>query len=308
MKIIVTGGAGFIGYHVVKYLHSRGYKIKVIDNFSRAFFSEKLKKIHGIEIKQIDIRDKFMLINEFKGYDLIIHLAALINVEESLKYPDLYHSVNVNGTLNVLESARINEINQIIFSSSAAVYGNPIRLPIDEDHVLNPVSIYGATKVIGETYLKVYSHVFGINCKILRFFNVYGPGQSGEYSGVISTFLRNIFEGKPLIVYGDGNQTRDFVFVEDICNIIERLIDLDIQGYSVFNVGTSKPTSINKLIEILQEIFGRRFKVVYTRERAGDLKHSYANNKRLLKALGSYSFIPLYEGLKKTIEWFENSV
>ncbi len=307
MRVIVTGGGGFIGYHLVKSLLSQGYRVKVIDNFSSAIFVSQLKKLDKVDIKQIDIRDKFSLIKEFKGFDVIFHLAALISVEESLKFPDKYYSVNVGGTLNVLEAARLNEIYDIFFASSAAVYGNPLRVPIDEEHIINPISIYGATKAVSEIYIRTFSNLYGFSSRILRLFNVYGPGQTGEYAGVISIFIRNILENRPLIIYGDGNQTRDFIFVNDVARIFTKLINRECHGFCVYNIGTGKPTSINGLVNVLEEIFMKKFKVIYKERKKGDIVHSYAENKKILEILGGYDFISLSKGIELTVEWFKNN-
>jgi len=305
MRVIVTGGAGFIGYHVAKHLVKKNYTVKVLDNFSRASFAKEIRKDKDMAIKQVDIRDKFSLINEFKGYDAVIHLAALISVEESISEPEKYHLVNTRGTLNVLEAARVSEVNKIVFSSSAAVYGEPIILPITEDHPLAPKSMYGATKVAGELYCKAYSENYGIKVCTLRLFNVYGPGQSNDYAGVISIFIRNILSNKPLTIFGDGRQTRDFVYVEDVARIIEKVLNID-KEFEVFNVGTGSPTSVLQIADILRDISSKDIEIIFKPRRAGDITHSYADNSKLLKAIGKFSFTPLREGLRRTFEWFKN--
>ncbi len=302
MRILITGGAGFIGYYVTKRLLKEGYDIVVVDNGSRSSFLNEVKSL-DVKLVLADIRDVYALWDVINNIDAIIHLAALINAEESMRKPLLYHEVNVQGTLNILYVASKRGVKRMVLASSAAVYGEPKKLPISEDHPLNPLSVYGATKVQGEVYFRLFSNIYNFSAIILRFFNVYGPGQKGEYSGVITNFIRRGLGKKPLIIYGDGRQTRDFVYVEDVANAVLR--SLEMKGFNIFNIGTGHPYSVLELAELISNILGYKLDKVFKEERPGDITHSYADISLAREKLGFKPTTSLEEGLKKTIEWFK---
>ncbi|MEM2217928.1 MAG: NAD-dependent epimerase/dehydratase family protein, partial [Thermofilaceae archaeon] len=214
MQVLVTGGAGFIGSHLVRRLTAEGFQVTVLDNLSSgnlgnlSCFSEKVNFVEG------DVRNPDVVEESANGAEAIVHLAALIDVAESIKKPRLYVDVNVSGTLNVLEAAKKAEV--FVFASSAAVYGEPLSLPIEELHPLAPLSPYGATKVAGEALVQAYARIRGFRPVILRIFNVYGPKQSKAYADVVLEFTKRVLKDEPPIIYGDGEQTRDFIYVDDV--------------------------------------------------------------------------------------------
>ena len=305
MRVLITGGAGFIGYHVSTLLAKKGYDVVVMDNGSRSSFLIELKK-QGIELITADVRDIYTLWDITEKVDAIIHLAALIDVEESSRKPLLYHEVNVGGTLNVLHVALKRRINHLVIASSAAVYGEPVSLPITESHPLNPLSVYGATKLFCEIYSRIYNQMYNLSVIVLRIFNVYGPGQRGRYSGVISRFIENALNNKPLTIYGDGKQTRDFIYVKDVANAF--LNSLRKDGFWIFNIGSGKPYSILEIAKVIKEITGSFSKIIYEKERIGDIRHSYADISLAKKELGFYPSTRLEDGLKETIKWMSENL
>ena len=300
--IVVTGGAGFIGYHTVKRLIKEGLDVSVIDNLHSAIALEELKK-YEIKLNVVDIRDLDKLKTLMKDTEAVLHLAALIDVEESLRNPYLYHQVNVCGTVNILEIARTYDIDKIILASSAAVYGEPSKIPISENSPLRPISPYGLSKVIAERYCKMYHELYGLNVLILRYFNVYGEYQSSEYAGVITKFIERILERKPPVIYGDGRQTRDFVYVNDVvsANLLALKSTID---FGIFNIGTGRAISINELASMLIEMVGLKLKPVYLPPRPGDIPHSVADISYAREVLKYHPRTSLRDGLRRVLEWY----
>ena len=224
MKILVTGGAGFIGRYLTEHL-LKNNEITIYDDLSSST-GEKISPLinKGVKFVKGDILDFKLLSESSKNFDIIIHLAAKSDVSESVIHPEITTSVNLNGTINVLKCCAQNKIKKIIFASSAAVYGNCKDLPITEESKTEPLSPYGASKLSAENEIKRYASEFGFDAIILRMFNVYGVGQNDLYSGVISVFLKNIAQNKPLVIYGDGEQTRDFVSIYDIVQAFDHVI------------------------------------------------------------------------------------
>ncbi|RLE72980.1 MAG: hypothetical protein DRJ45_00940, partial [Thermoprotei archaeon] len=233
--------------------------------------------------------------------DIVIHLAALIDVRESVLNPNLYHDINVNGTLNILDSCIKNHVSKIIFTSSAAVYGNPMYLPIDEKHPLNPLSPYGASKAASELYISAYHYSYNIDAVIFRLFNVYGYGQSSKYAGVIKIFMENALKNRPLEIFGDGFQTRDFIYVEDVIDAIVKSMKMDID-FNIFNIGSGKSLSINSLAKIFSKILDRELKIIHSKPRKGDIRHSYANIDKAKKILGWVPKTSIEDGLRRMLE------
>jgi len=302
MKILVTGGAGFIGYHVVKRLYNRGYEITVLDNLSRSTFEKEIREM-GIKLIEADIRDLDQIEEYFRNIDAVIHLAALVDVRESMSKPLLYNDVNVKGTLNVLLASKKNNVKKLIFASSAAVYGEPKYLPIDEKHTLRPLSIYGSTKVASEGYCFSFNNS-GLRTVILRLFNVYGEGQSKAYAGVITTFIRRLLQGLPPIIFGDGNNTRDFIYVSDVANAFLLALEREFDD-SVFNIGTGIATSVNDIAYKLIDLCKVNLEPIYSEPRPGDIKHSVADISKARKILGFKVNTSLDEGLIKVVKWYE---
>ena len=292
-NIVITGGAGFIGSHLVDRLEIDN-NVTVIDNLSAG---RRIPK-HSLFIKD-DIRS----INKLDvDADYLFHLAAVIDVQNSIKNPKTCHEVNIDGLVEVLEYARTHDVKNIIFSSSAAVYGTN-ESPINESFYKIPESMYGLTKLCGEEYCRLYERLYGIKVAILRYFNVYGPGQNinSKYAAVIPIFIKSILNNKQPVIYGDGNQTRDFIFVDDVINA-----NIFFSGKSgTFNIASGTSTSINKLFEIIRNIIGSDIKPIYSQERHGDIKYSVADISKSKKE-GFITETSLEDGLKKTIEVFKN--
>jgi len=274
----------------------------VLDDFSRGSESN-LKGLEGkARVVRGDVRDPSAVEKAARDVEGVVHLAALIDVAESVEKPDLYFDVNVRGTLNVLESVRSAEV--FVFASSAAVYGNPVKLPIAEDHPLRPLSPYGATKVAGEALVHAYADARGFRPVVLRLFNVYGPKQSRAYAGVVTEFLRRALKGEPPLIYGDGAQSRDFVFVDDAVEYFVRALRMEnVRG--VYNVGSGKAVSVLELAELVAKVLGKpELKPVHAPPRPGDIKHSVADISRAVRDFGYRPKVALEEGLKVMAETF----
>ncbi len=306
-RVIVTGALGFIGYHTCVHLSSRGYDIIGVDNASRGRIERKeLLEKKNVSVEIIDIRDYEALNKLFREHraDAVVHAAALISVDESFEKPILYEDVNSKGTIALVLAANKYGLERFVYISSAAVYGDPVRLPIDEDHPLNPLSPYGVSKLSGELYAKTLFEGKG-RAITLRLFNVYGLGQNPEYAGVISKFLERLSRGQPPVIYGSGEQTRDFIHVEDVAHAIEKALDIKLEEYMVFNIGTGRKISIRELAEIMIKLYGLEIKPVYGPPRKGDIMHSYADISRARRVLGWEPKISLEEGLRKLIEAYK---
>ena len=301
-KVLVTGGAGFIGSHLVDKLISRGYVVVVFDNFHLGEM-ESFREILGrssFEVIEGDIRDRKAVREAMDGVDAVVHLAALIDVEESVNNPLETHDVNVNGTLNVLNEAVRSSVQKFLFASSTAVYGEGNPLPLEEEHSLNPISPYAASKVSAEYYCKAFNSCYGLGTVILRYFNVYGPGQKhGAYSGVITRFLQSALKNEPLIVYGDGNQTRDFIHVDDVVEATLLALENANSNGETFNVCSGMPTSVNELAETVKKVIGKDLKVNYDKPRKGDIKNNYGDPSKAEKILGFKAETSLREGLER---------
>ena len=250
-KIIVTGGAGFIGSHIVDALIDEGYEVHVVDNLSAG----KKENVNPKAVLHVvDIRDKEKLMPIFEGAKYVFHEAAMPRVQYSIENPIETNEINVTGLLNVLEASRLNKVKRLVFASSAAVYGNQEKLPTTEDMIVSPLSPYAAHKYIGEVYLKLYAQIYGLETVALRYFNVYGPrlDPEGAYPLVIGYFLKLFKQGKTLLITGDGNQTRDFVHVRDVAraNLLAMRSDKVGKG-EVLNIGTGKRFSVNYIAKLI---------------------------------------------------------
>ncbi len=308
-NILITGSAGFIASHLIEeLLKDENNSIFGIDNFYSGT-KENLDFIKSIDSKnkfqfiESDIRN-FEEINKIikdKQIEQIYHLAAIVSVQESIQNPLLSNEVNVKGTLNILESARINSVKRVVFSSSAAVYGDEPTQPKNEISITKPISPYGYEKLMGEQYMKLYSELYGVETISLRYFNVYGERQSAtsDYSGVISIFEKKFKDTEQPNIYGDGEQYRDFVYVKDVAKAnIKAMNTPNISG-EVFCVGTSRKVSINDLITILNHKYSKNIKANYFQARNGDIKESICDNKKIKKYLGINEFIEFNQGIMK---------
>jgi len=305
-RVLVTGGAGFIGSHLVKALIDK-CSVVVLDNLCSGSLENLYRVVEGGGIKFVrgDVRDKKAVRDAMNGVDAVVHLAALIDVEASVKNPFETHDVNVNGTLNVLDEAVKAGVKRFVFASSAAVYGDVNPMPLKEEYPPHPISPYAASKAAAEGYCLAFNRCLGLGTVILRYFNVYGPGQrNSAYSGVIMRFLENAFRGEPLIVYGDGCQTRDFVYVDDVVEATVLAMEGDGLEGETFNICTGKPTSVNELIEVVKTIAWKDLKVVYDKPRKGDIRNNYGDPSKAEKTLGFKAKTSLKEGIEKMASGF----
>ena len=273
MIVLITGICGFIGHNLALYLYRRGYRVIGIDNFRRSNprAIELLRDI-GVEVHNVDTRDYKNIKKLLRDVDVVVHAAAYIDVYESFENPILYADNNVVGTVSLAKACIDNSVDRIIYLSSAAVYGEPIKLPITEDHPCRPISPYGVSKYSSELFIKSLSKVYRLRYVILRLFNVYGPGQEySSYSGVIVKFITRICRDKAPVIYGDGEQTRDFVYIDDVVRAIESSIKTKYVN-EVFNIATSKPTKIKDLAYLIMKLCNKNLKPIYVRPRSHEIR------------------------------------
>ena len=299
LKVLVTGGAGFIGSHLVKALVKAGHQVRVLDNLFTGSVENLADVLNAIEFVRGDVRDYGVIESAVRGVDAVVHLAALIDVAESVEKPDLYFDVNVRGTYNVVKASK--NVGTFVFASSSAVYGEPIKVPIPEDHPLMPKSPYAASKISGEALVQAFANQYGFRPVILRLFNVYGPKQSRAYAGVIIEFIRRVSRGEQPIIFGDGEQTRDFVHVSDVVEAI--MLSLRNEGArGVFNIGSGECVTINRLAHLILELMSREdLRPIYAPPRLGDIRHSIADITRARKELGFEPKLGLEVGIKELI-------
>ena len=304
MKIFVTGGAGFIGSALVKSFLEKNYEVTIFDNFSNSSeenISHLLNK--GVSLVKGDVTNYENLQQALNNFDLVVHLAAQIGVEESIKKPELTHSINVGGTENLLKACVAKKVNNVIVASSAAVYGQPKELPLTESCPLLPVSPYGKSKVEMEKILQDFSKEYGLNGISLRFFNVYGKNQTDEYAGVITKFMKKISENKPLIIFGDGSNTRDFLSIDDVIDSIHNaIIKIDGKKGNCYNIATGKSVSIKELAKLILSISGKNLEINYESPNEGDIVYSQTSIDLAKKELGFQPKTKLSDGLKKLLE------
>jgi len=304
VRVLVTGAAGFIGFHVAREAIRKGHEVIAVDNLERGDPRKaELLSSAGCRFLRLDVRELRKHAASIGGIDAIIHCAALVSVEESFRKPLAYESVNVGGTVATLELAVRAGAERYVYLSSAAVYGDPVYLPIDENHPTRPKSPYGASKLAGELFAAAYAESYGIRAAILRLFNVYGPGQNPEYAGVIARFVEKVRMGEPPVIFGDGEQTRDFVHVVDVARAVLLSLDVDArENPLVVNIASGRPVSIQTLANIVVSLAGSKLKPRYAPPRPGDIRHSYAAIERAHKVLGWTPTISLEEGLRELLD------
>ena len=303
MKVFVTGGAGFIGSHLVDSLLNKDFKVTIFDDFSNSS-KEKISPLikKGAYLVKGDITDYESLENSLEGFESVIHLAAKIDVKESTLKPELYHKVNVIGTKNLLNACVKKGIKNIIAASSAAVFGHPTKLPLTEESSLLPTSPYGQTKVEMEGLLRDYSKNSDLSCISLRFFNVYGKGQTDAYAGVITKFMKKIKEKQPLVIFGDGSNTRDFISIYDTIESVFRALEhIQNKKGNCYNIATGKAVSIKELAKLMLQLSGQNLEIRYEQPRQGDILHSQTKIDLAKHELNFYSKIELRDGLKKLL-------
>lgn len=304
-RFMVTGGAGFIGSHITHLLVSEGHEVVVFDNFSTGN-ADNLEDIEDkVEIVIGDIRDRGALIEAMDGVDHVIHHAAEISVIKSLEEPEFVNEVNVGGTLNVLTAAREKGVRRVVLASSSAVYGDTGKTPQREDFVPDPLSPYGASKIAGEYYLRCFYHLHGLETVRLRYFNVFGPRQNprSQYAAVIPKFIDRILAGKEIHIYGDGDQTRDFVYVGNVARANLLACTSPNAPGKVFNIASDNAVSVNELANMLIKMAGREVEVVHDPPVAGEVRYSMSDITRARQELGFEPLVSFEEGLKVTFDY-----
>jgi UDP-glucose 4-epimerase len=305
-SVLITGGAGFIGSHVVERLVAMGANVRVLDNLSTGHRSNLDSVADQIEWIEADARDQRVLRDAILGVSAVVHLAAIPSVPQSIAAPADTHSVNYGATMAVLEAMRQADVSRILYASSAAVYSPTNPAPHAETDFPDPSSPYGVDKLSSEFLLKAYARLHGIRPTALRFFNVYGERQDPQsaYSGVISIFASRISAGESITVHGDGTQSRDFVYVQDLARILVDLVDHDDLP-PIINVGKGRSETLKDLITALEHATGRTADVTYGVPRAGDIPHSQADDHHL-RALGYTDWTPLETGLRRLLDFLAN--
>ena len=302
MKALVTGGAGFIGSNVVRLLREKGYEVVVLDDLSTGY-ARNLDPFPDVGFVHGDIRNAETVSRLTDGVDVVFHLAASVGNIRSLEDPIFDSDVNVLGTLRILEAARKAGVRKVVYSSSAAIFGEPVELPIDESHPTQPDSPYGVSKLAGEKHCLCYAALYGLQVVCLRYFNVYGINQRYDaYGNVIPIFATRLLHGQPLIIYDDGEQTRDFVNVRDVARA--NLLAGEANGVNgVFHIGAGQALTVNRLAEMIQEAAGTHVGVVHAPPRKGDVRHCLASIQAARDKLGYEPTVALAEGLHEYMAW-----
>ncbi len=316
MRTLVTGGAGFIGSHIVEELLRRGDTVRVLDNFSTGT-RENLEPFRGgpvfskgsgnLEILEGDLRDAGAVKEAVRGVELVFHLAAFISVPQSMLDPETCFSTNVGGTVGLLEASRRAGARKVVLSSSTAVYGDTDVFPTTEETPLHPLSPYALSKQVNELYACLYTRILGLPVTALRYYNVYGPRQrpDSDYAAAIPIFVRQLVAGEPITIYGDGKQSRDFIFVKDVVRANLLAAKSDTAG-EAFNICTGHETSLLDLLEELSEVSPRQPEVRFEAPRPGDIYRSVGNPEKAAGALGFQAETSLANGLAQTVEWMRS--
>jgi len=307
-KYLVTGGAGFIGCNLVRFLLHKGHEVVVLDNFATGK-RENLTEIAGeIDLIEGDIRDRACVDRAITGCAGVFHEAALGSVPRSVEDPATSHDVNVNGTLTVLEAARASGVRRVIFAASSSAYGDQEASPKHEGMVPAPISPYAANKVACEAYCQAYAGAFGLETLSLRYFNVFGPYQdpAGAYAAVIPAFVSNILRGERPIVFGDGEQSRDFCYIDNVCeaNWLAANAPAEVCDGRALNIACHHRTTLNQIIDRLKVLLDTDIEPVYEDERTGDIKHSLAAVDRAKEAIGYEPKVYFEDGLARAIDWY----
>jgi nucleoside-diphosphate-sugar epimerase len=307
---LVTGGAGFIGSHIVESLVKKGERVRVIDNLSTGKLENLKLFMDEIEFIEGDLRDPKAAAQAAEGADFILHQAAIPSVPRSIEDPIGSTENNLKGTLHLLMAARDAKVKRLVYASSSSIYGDSPTLPKREDLLPAPLSPYAASKLAVEYYCQVFHRVYGLETVSLRYFNVFGPRQDplSPYAAVIPKFITRALTKKPLVVYGDGEQSRDFSYVADV--VQANLLACGATGIAgeQFNVGSGEQTSLNQLVQALKEIIDPDLTAEYTEPQPGDVRHSLAGIEKAQRLMGFAPTVPFSEGLLRTVAWFKASL
>jgi UDP-glucose 4-epimerase len=300
---LVTGGAGFIASHISEALVSRGHRVRVVDDFSTGY-ERNIRD--GVEFVKGDLADPQVAASAVKGMEYVLHQAAIPSVPRSVDKPAESHRANVDGLLNLLIASRDAGVKRLVFAGSSSVYGDTEVLPKTETMPTNPLSPYALQKLMGEMYGQMFTRLYGFETVTTRYFNVFGPRQDpgSPYSGVISLFIKALHDGTRPVIYGDGEQTRDFTYVTNVVDGVLRAAETPGVSGHVFNVATSSRISLNQLLDTLKKIFGSNVEPIYKDARAGDVRDSQADISKAEKMLGYKPIVGLEDGLRETVKWF----
>jgi len=309
---VVTGGAGFIGSHIVAALLERGRRVRVVDNFITGHPANVQRFIThpGFEVVKVDIRDRAAIARAVDGAEVVFHQAALASVPRSIDDPVASHEANAGGTLNVLIAARDAKVKRVVYAGSSSAYGdNPVS-PKHEDLPAQPISPYAASKLAGEHYCRAFSAAYGLSTVCLRYFNVFGPRQDpkSQYAAAIPLFVTSVLAGKPPTVYGDGEQSRDFTYIENVvsANLLAAAAPANLMGESI-NVACGSAVTVNRILLRINELLGMNVPAEHIPARVGDIRHSLADISLARKLLGYEPAVDFDEGLQRAIEWYRSA-
>ena len=311
-KYLITGGAGFVGCNLARYILDKGHDVVVLDNFATGKRENLTEIAERIELIEGDIRDRDTVDRAIDGCSAIFHEAALGSVPRSMEDPVSSHDVNVNGTVMILEAARAAGIKRVVFAASSSAYGDRKESPKHEGMVPLPISPYAANKVSCEVYMQAYAAAYGMETVCLRYFNVFGPHQdpAGAYAAVIPVFVSRLLAGEGPAVFGDGEQSRDFCYIENVCNANWLAANAPAEACSgkVMNIACNARTSLNEILDLLKELLGTDVEAIYQGERAGDVKHSLADVSLAREAIGYEPKVFFEEGLRNAIDWYRENL
>ena len=305
-KFLVTGGAGFVGSHLAEELVQRGHKVRVVDDFSTGKKANIASFLDKIELIEGDIRDIEICRQAAKGVDFVLHQAALTSVPYSIENPLLTNEINIKGTLNLLLASRDAAVQRFVFASSAAVYGDDPHLPKKEEVVGASLSPYALSKRVGEMLCQLFTRTFGLSTVCLRYFNIFGPRQdpASQYASVIPHFISRMLKNEKPVIFGDGEQTRDFLYVSNVVEANVLAVEADNAGKEIFNIGCGEETTINQLAQKINEILKINISPAYDEPRPGDIRRSFADISWARKMLKYEPVIDFSQGLKRTIRWY----
>src|SRR4030042_763869 len=308
-KVLVTGGAGFIGSHLTEALLQEGHRVRVLDDFSTGKRENLIfdKEYPSLEMIEGDIRDLSTCQKAIKGTEYVFHQAALPSVQRSVEDPETSNAVNVGGTLNILIAARDEKVKRVVYASSSSIYGDTPTLPKYEEMPSHPLSPYALQKYIGEQYCRLFSQLYGLDSVSLRYFNIFGPKQDPNslYSAVIPRFIDALLHDRPPIIFGDGEQSRDFTYIENVVQANLLAMSADHLHGEAMNIACGKRISLNQLLKILKKILGSKLTPIYQEPRKGDVRHSLADIRKSKKFINYMPKVGTEEGLNKTVEFFQ---
>jgi len=311
-KYLVTGGAGFIGCNLVRFILDKGHDVVVLDDFSTGKRENLTEIAERITLIEGDVRDRAVVDRAIDGCEAIFHEAALGSVPRSIVDPALSHDVNVNGTLTVLEAARAADVKRVIFAASSSAYGDQEESPKHEGMVPQPISPYAAGKIACEAYMRAYANAYGLETFCLRYFNVFGPRQdpAGAYAAVIPAFVSRLLRGESPVVYGDGEQSRDFCYITNVCeaNWLAAHASAEVCTGQVVNIACHDSTTLNEILSLLGKLLGTKVRADYQPMRVGDVKHSLADVSLAKKTIGYEPKVFFTEGLTSAIDWYRENL